>query len=118
MSLHRLFPILTILKLIIFGILAFYPIHNCTFVVYSILDHKDNWPSGKDVEGENKICLFHGPVNKAETDIGYTVSSNSFTADMFDGFDMALLGDIHRDKIWVKDITCCLRWVNDTTKPR
>ena len=73
-----------------------YNIHNLTFVVYSILDHKDNWPSGDQVEGENKICLFHGPVNKAETDIGYTVSSNSFTADMFDGFDMALLGDIHR----------------------
>ena len=73
-----------------------YNIHNLTFVVYSILDHKDNWPCADQVEGENKICLFHGPVNKAETDIGYTVSSNSFTADMFDGFDMALLGDIHR----------------------
>ena len=73
-----------------------YNIHNLNFVVYSILDHKDNWPSADQVEGENKICLFHGPVNKAETDIGYTVSSNSFTADMFDGFDMALLGDIHR----------------------
>jgi len=69
---------------------------NLTFVVYSIMDHKDNWPSGYDIKGENKICLFHGPVNKSETDIGYIVSSNSFTADMFDGFDMAMLGDIHR----------------------
>ena len=43
----------------------------------------------KDVEGDNKIVLFHGPVNKAQTDIGYTVSSNSFKVDMFDGFDMA-----------------------------
>ena len=73
-----------------------YTFENLTFVVYSILDHKDNWPSGYEIDGENKICLFHGPVNKAETDIGYTVSSNSFTADMFNGFDMALLGDIHR----------------------
>ena len=73
-----------------------YNIYNLTFVVYSILDHKDNWPSGNDIKGENKICLFHGPVNKAQTDIGYTVSSNSFTPDMFDGFDMALLGDIHK----------------------
>ena len=73
-----------------------YNIHNLTFVVYSILDDKENWPSGKDIEGEHKIALFHGPVNKAETDIGYTVSSNSFTVDMFDGFDMALLGDIHK----------------------
>jgi DNA repair exonuclease SbcCD ATPase subunit/DNA repair exonuclease SbcCD nuclease subunit len=73
-----------------------YNIHNLTFVVYSILDKKENWPSGKDIEGENKICLFHGPVNKAQTDIGYTVSSNSFTVDMFEGFDMAMLGDIHK----------------------
>lgn len=73
-----------------------YNIHNLTFVVYSILDDKENWPKGKDIEGENKIVLFHGPVNKAQTDIGYTVSSNSFQVDMFDGFDMAMLGDIHK----------------------
>lgn len=73
-----------------------YPFQNITFVVYSILDNKENWPKGREVEGENKICLFHGPVNKAQTDIGYTVSSNSFQVDMFDGFDMVMLGDIHR----------------------
>jgi DNA repair exonuclease SbcCD ATPase subunit len=73
-----------------------YPFHNLTFVVYSILDKKENWPKAESVDGENTICLFHGPVNKAETDIGYTVSSNSFTTEMFDGFDMVMLGDIHR----------------------
>ena len=73
-----------------------YNIHNLTFCVYSILDNKENWPHGSTVEGKNTICLFHGPVNKAETDIGYTVSSNSFQVDMFDGFDMAMLGDIHK----------------------
>ena len=73
-----------------------YNIHNLTFVVYSILDNKENWPKGDTVDGENTICLFHGPVNKAQTDIGYTVSSNSFQVDMFDGFDMAMLGDIHK----------------------
>ena len=73
-----------------------YPFQNLTFVVYSILDKKSNWPKAEDIEGENKICLFHGPVNKAQTDIGYTVSSNSFTLDMFDGFDMVMMGDIHK----------------------
>jgi len=76
-----------------------YNIHNLTFVVYSILDDKENWPKGKDVDGEHKIALFHGPVNKSQTDIGYTVSSNSFTTDMFDGFDMVLMGDIHKRQI-------------------
>jgi len=73
-----------------------YNIHNLTFVVFSILDNKENWPTSDTVDGENKIVLFHGPVNKAQTDIGYTVSSNSFQVDMFDGFDMAMLGDIHK----------------------
>jgi hypothetical protein len=67
------------------------------------LDKKENWPLAKDIEGENKICLFHGPVNKAQTDIGYVVSSNSFTVDMFEGFDMALLGDIHKRQTFGKD---------------
>ena len=60
------------------------------------MDKKENWPKAESVEAENKICLFHGPVNLAQTDIGYTVSSNSFTVDMFDGFDMVMLGDIHK----------------------
>ena len=79
-----------------------YNIHNLTFVVYSILDKKENWPSGNDIEGENTICLFHGPVNKAQTDIGYIVSSNSFQVEMFDGFDMAMLGDIHKRQTFGK----------------
>ena len=73
-----------------------YPIHNLTFCVYSIMDNQKNWPDGNDVKGENTICLFHGPVNDSTTDIGYTVSSNSFTSDMFDGFDMVMMGDIHK----------------------
>src|SRR5210317_81949 len=73
-----------------------YKQHNLTFGGYSVLGKKENWPKAELVEGENKICLFHGPVNLAQTDIGYTVSSNSFTTDMFEGFDMVMLGDIHR----------------------
>jgi len=76
-----------------------YNLHNLTFVVYSILDKKENWPKGEEIEGENKICLFHGPVNKSQTDVGYVVSSNSFTTDMFEGFDMVLMGDIHKRQI-------------------
>ena len=72
---------------------------DITFTVYSILDKKENWPKGKDVEGNKKICFFHGPVDAARTDIGYVVSSNNFTPDMFDGFDMVLMGDIHKRQV-------------------
>ena len=57
-------------------------------------------------------------VNKAQTDIGYTVSSNSFQVDMFDGFDMAMLGDIHKRQTFgegYEHIGIC--WFDDSTKP-
>lgn len=73
-----------------------YNLYNLTFVTYSILDKKENWPIGTHIKGDNKICLFHGPVNKSNTDMGYQITSNHFTVDMFNGFDMVLLGDIHK----------------------
>ena len=72
---------------------------DITFTVYSILDKKENWPKGKDVNGNKKICFFHGPVDAAKTDIGYVVSSHNFTPDIFDGFDMVLMGDIHKRQV-------------------
>ena len=44
---------------------------------------------------DTKIALFHGGVFDAKTDIGYTVTNKRITNEMFDGHDMALLGDIH-----------------------
>ena len=47
------------------------------------------------IEFDIKIALYHGGVFDAKTDVGYTVTNKSITNDMFDGHDMALLGDIH-----------------------
>lgn len=74
-------------------------IGDLTVVVYSILDHMDNWPSGTEIEGDTKICFFHGPINKSETDVGYQITSHRFTPSLFDGFDLALLGDIHKRQV-------------------
>lgn len=76
-----------------------YNFRNLTFAVYSIFDNMDNWPKGYDILGDNKICFFHGPINTAATDVGYAVTSKSFTAEMFDGFDMVMLGDIHMKQV-------------------
>ena len=75
-----------------------YEIDNIGFSVFSIFDKRENW-LGADKFSPNiktKIALFHGPVDASQTDIGYVVSSRHFTSDMFDGFDLALLGDIHK----------------------
>ena len=56
-------------------------------------------------------------MNKAQTDIGYTVSSNSFQVDMFDGFDMAMLGDIHKRQTFGEGYEHMQQWFDDSTKP-
>ncbi len=76
-----------------------YNVGNLTISVFSIFDNKENWIRGNDIEGEHKIVFFHGPVYSSKTDVGYTVSSKSFTADIFDGFHIGMLGDIHSRQI-------------------
>jgi len=42
-----------------------------------------------------KVALFHGPVHEAMTDIGYQISNRTIVPSIFDGHDIAMLGDIH-----------------------
>jgi DNA repair exonuclease SbcCD ATPase subunit/predicted phosphodiesterase len=43
-----------------------------------------------------KIALHHGAVNTAKTDIGYQISNEHVTTELFEGHDITLLGDIHK----------------------
>jgi DNA repair exonuclease SbcCD ATPase subunit len=43
-----------------------------------------------------KIALHHGAVHTATTDIGYEISNEHVTTELFAGHDMTLLGDIHK----------------------
>ena len=51
--------------------------------------------------GDDKtyIGLFHAPVLNAKTDIGYEIDHGA-ALDIFEGCDMALLGDIHKRQIF------------------
>ncbi len=74
-------------------------IDGVAFSVFSIFDKKENWIMADDFllqPARLKVALFHGPVDHSQTDVGYVVSSRHFTTDLFDGFDLALLGDIHK----------------------
>jgi DNA repair exonuclease SbcCD nuclease subunit len=73
-------------------------IYECAdvdFYVYSIIGDRANWPVPQSND-RTKIALFHGPVHNAQTDVGYTITNRHVTIETFDGFDMVLLGDIHR----------------------
>tara|TARA_R110000868_G_scaffold72701_2_gene211517 strand:- start:2627 stop:3346 length:720 start_codon:yes stop_codon:yes gene_type:complete len=49
-----------------------------------------------DFDGAYKIALHHGAVNTAKTDIGYQISNEHVTTELFAGHDITLLGDIHK----------------------
>jgi DNA repair exonuclease SbcCD ATPase subunit len=83
-----------------------YGIGDVDFAVFSIFDNKDNWPKANTLFGNKKIALFHGPVDNSTTDIGYVVSSRHFTTEIFDGYDLALLGDIHKRQEMVSPSGC------------
>jgi DNA repair exonuclease SbcCD ATPase subunit len=92
-------PIVDALNIENFHYLKDTQVWNCgdvAFGVFSIFDNKDNWPKAEDIHAKTKIALFHGPVDNSLTDIGYVVSSRHFTTDIFNGYDLALLGDIHK----------------------
>lgn len=83
-----------------------YSIGGIDFGVFSIFDDKANWPKANTLSANKKIALFHGPVDNSQTDVGYVVSSRHFTTDMFDGYDLALLGDIHRRQTMISPSGC------------
>lgn len=66
------------------------------FAVLSILDPQDQWPKYTDCMSTNKVALYHGPVYGAVTDVNYTITSRYTQVDTFTGYDMVMLGDIHR----------------------
>ena len=73
---------------------------NARLVCFSIFDQKENWPKAETLGNDKlNIALFHGAVDKSQTDIGYKVSSKNFPIEIFDGYDYALLGDIHKRQI-------------------
>jgi DNA repair exonuclease SbcCD ATPase subunit/DNA repair exonuclease SbcCD nuclease subunit len=77
-------------------------IYTCAdvdFAVLSIIGDKLDWPKAEDCTASTKIALFHGPVFNATTDVGYTVTNRHVMVETFNGYDIALLGDIHRHQV-------------------
>jgi len=73
-----------------------YQIGQMDVAVYSLLDGEQHWPSADDCTRSPKLALFHGPIYSATTDAGFTITSRHHELSMFDGFDMVMLGDIHK----------------------
>jgi len=72
-----------------------YKCADTTFVVWDCWTDEKDFIEAKDVEGDTKIVLFHGTVDRCETDLGFRLPSD-VKITKFDGYDMGLLGDIHK----------------------
>lgn len=73
-----------------------YEIGGCTFVHQSVFDNVPGFIPSKLANGDNKIAVFHGPVDRVVTEHGFSIDSTKITVNSFDGYDMVLLGDIHK----------------------
>ncbi len=72
-----------------------YKCADTTFVVWDCWTDETDFIEAKDVEGDTKVVLFHGTVDRAETDLGFHLPSDVHI-DKFKGYDLGLLGDIHK----------------------
>ena len=68
---------------------------NVDFYHWSVFDDKKNYPLPFE-DSQIKIGLFHGGVNNSLTETGYVIESDSMQVEDFKGFDLVLLGDIHK----------------------
>ena len=61
--------------------------------VLSVFD-EDNWVDPTDKDMIN-IALYHGAIDKSKTDLNWTLGGDH-DVSIFDNFDFAFLGDIHK----------------------
>jgi len=62
--------------------------------VLSVFD-EDNWAAPKDPDKIN-IALYHGSISGVKTDIGWVMEHGDHGVSIFNKFDFAFLGDIHK----------------------
>jgi DNA repair exonuclease SbcCD nuclease subunit len=79
-----------------------YKIGDVAVGVFSILDDPENYIPGADIDDPDittKIAVYHGAVKRSMTDIGYVVMGGDIELPMFNGYDIVMLGDIHKYQV-------------------
>ena len=84
-----------------------------TFGVLSIFD-EDNWKKPSDKSKIN-IALYHGAIAGVATDIGYNLEHSDHDISIFEDFDYAFLGDIHKSN-QIVDTDGRVRYTGSTTQ--
>tara|TARA_R110002153_G_scaffold12377_7_gene46295 strand:- start:258 stop:3368 length:3111 start_codon:yes stop_codon:yes gene_type:complete len=69
--------------------------------VLSVFD-RDSWSKPTD-DSKINIALYHGSISNCKTDTNWTMSFGEDDISIFDNFDFAMLGDIHRRQFLDKE---------------
>jgi DNA repair exonuclease SbcCD ATPase subunit len=75
---------------------------NILFNNMGVFDPPEKYILGKDIppiyknQYDHIIALFHGAVDRAALDTGFSISNPAIMPPLFDENDIALLGDIHK----------------------
>ena len=72
-----------------------------TLNVLSVFD-RDNWTDPSDPDKIN-IALYHGAISNCQTDAGWTMEHGEDNLTIFEEFDFAMLGDIHKRQFLDKE---------------
>ena len=82
-----------------------YTCGDTDLIVWDVWDKEKDYIKAKDVPGDRKkVVLFHGTVDRSETDLGFKLPSK-VKMSMFKGYDLGLLGDIHKRQFLNKEET-------------
>lgn len=73
-----------------------YEIADKHFVVMSVFDKPKDFILASQFDAKYKIALHHGAVDTAVTDSGFTLVNDNVKLDIFNGYNLALLGDLHK----------------------
>lgn len=79
-----------------------YKIGDVAIGVFGIFDEPSEYIHGNKIEDpeiKTKIAVYHGAVKRSMTDIGYVVVGGDISLPQFDGYDIVMLGDIHKYQI-------------------
>ena len=80
--------------------------------VLSVFD-EDNWVQPTDASMIN-VALYHGSISYCRTDTGWRMDHGEHDIEIFDNFDYAMLGDIHKRQALNKEGT--IRYAGSTVQ--
>ena len=78
---------------------------DTNLIVWDVWDKEKDYIKAKDIQDDGtNVVLYHGTVDRSETDLGFKLPSK-VKMSMFKGYDLGLLGDIHKRQFLNKEET-------------